>query len=201
MRVVDSLQQRVARLWRWHADCWTPSAVSPCVPVVVLDMTDGASTAPEAREVREEAPQQVQALPVRPFHACSGALWAVEYRSCCPAAHPSVRVLCYPKQESWRAPRGIDGRLRRRFRGTIPQPKIGYGSNKKTRDILPNGFRKFVVSNVKDLELLLMHNRKYCAEIAHNVSTRKRKAIVERAAALNVRVTNGAARLREVEDA
>lgn len=103
--------------------------------------------------------------------------------------------------ESWRAPRGIDGRLRRRFRGTIPQPKIGFGSNKKTRGTLPNGFRKFIVSNVKDVELLLMHNRKYSAEIAHNVSAQKRRAIVERAAALNVRVTNGAARLREEEDA
>ena len=107
----------------------------------------------------------------------------------------------WPQQESWRAPRGIDGRLRRRFRGTIPQPKVGFGSNKKTKDILPNGFRKFVVSNVKDLELLLMHNRKYCAEMAHNLSTRTRKAIVERAAALNVRVTNAASRLREEEQA
>lgn len=44
------------------------------------------------------------------------------------------------------------------------------------------GFLKFIVSNVKDLELLLLHNRKYAAEIAHNVSTLKRKAIVERAA-------------------
>ena len=44
-------------------------------------------------------------------------------------------------------------------------PNIGYGSNKKTRDLLPNGFYKFVVNNAAELEMLLMHNRKYCAEI------------------------------------
>ncbi len=68
-------------------------------------------------------------------------------------------------------------------------PNIGYGSNSKTRHMLPNGvcyrrwnqlqpyhlaaslymllrrpfayagFFKFVVSNVKELELLMMHNR------------------------------------------
>merc|ERR1712003_512159 len=102
--------------------------------------------------------------------------------------------------ESWRRPKGIDGRVRRKFKGAIRMPNIGYGSNKKTRHILPNGFLKFVVNNVAELELLLMHNRKYCAEIAHNVSTQKRKAIVERAAQLNIALTNGAARLRSQED-
>lgn len=38
-------------------------------------------------------------------------------------------------------------------------PNIGYGSDKKTRHFLPNKFRKFVVHNVSDLELLMMHNR------------------------------------------
>ena len=45
-----------------------------------------------------------------------------------------------------------------------------------------------------------LSNRKYCAEIAHNVSTRKRKEIVDRAAQLNIRVTNAGAKLQAEEN-
>ncbi|RHX96714.1 hypothetical protein DYB25_003951 [Aphanomyces astaci] len=101
--------------------------------------------------------------------------------------------------ESWRKPKGIDGRVRRRFKGAIRMPNVGYGSNTKTKHLLPNGFYKFTVRNVAELDMLLMHNRKYCAEVAHNVSGRKRKEILTRAEQLNIRVTNPNARVRAEE--
>ncbi|KAK4399307.1 60S ribosomal protein L32-1 [Sesamum angolense] len=101
---------------------------------------------------------------------------------------------------SWHRPKGIDSRVRRKFKGSTLMPNIGYGSDKKTRHYLPNGFKKFLVHNVKELELLMMHNRTYCAEIAHNLSTKKRKEIVERAAQLDVVVTNKLARKAEFEE-
>uniref|UniRef100_M3YCH3 Ribosomal protein L32 n=1 Tax=Mustela putorius furo TaxID=9669 RepID=M3YCH3_MUSPF len=97
-------------------------------------------------------------------------------------------------KRNWQKLRGIDNRVCRRLKGQILMPSIGYGSNKKTKHV-PCGFRKFLVHNVKELEVLLMCNKSYCAEIAHNVSSKNCKAIVERAAQLAIRVTNPNARL------
>merc|ERR1711861_75090 len=112
--------------------------------------------------------------------------------------HQSDRFVTVP--EAWRRPKGIDSRVRRKFKGKTLMPNIGYGSNKKTRHVLPNGFKKFLVNNVADLELLLMYNRTYAAEVAHSVSKKTREAILERAKVLDIKVTNAAARMRTEEN-
>lgn len=97
--------------------------------------------------------------------------------------------------ENWRLQKGIDSRIRRRFRGTVYAPKIGYGSNKKTRYLNSKGQKVVTVSNIKQLEALLMNNKLYSAEIAHNVSAKNRVAILSKARAIGVKVTNPKGRL------
>merc|ERR1719147_176577 len=101
---------------------------------------------------------------------------------------------------NWRKPKGIDNRVRRKFRGMYKMPNIGYGSDKRTKHMLPNGFRKVLVHNLKELEVLMMQNKSFCAEIAHGVSAKKRKTLVERAQQLAIRVTNPNAKLRSEEN-
>jgi len=113
--------------------------------------------------------------------------------------HYSDRLARLGNKQHWRKPHGIDSRVRRRFKGAPLTVKIGYGTDKRHRHILPSGFRKFRVNNAAELEILLMHNRTFAAEIAAHVSVRKRQQIVERAAQLNVHVLNGQARLRTEE--
>ncbi|MBZ3872955.1 60S ribosomal protein L32 [Sciurus carolinensis] len=145
-------------------------------------------------------PMEVAAICIR-HHGCpQTSREAQNHQKEDQEVHPAP-VRPYVKiKRNWRKPRGIDNRVPRRFMGQILMPNIGYGNNKKTKHMLPSGFRKFLVHNVKELEVLLLCNKSYCAEIAHNVSSKNRKAIVERAAQLAIRVTNPNARLCSEEN-
>ncbi|GCA62625.1 ribosomal protein L32e [Kipferlia bialata] len=100
---------------------------------------------------------------------------------------------------SWRRPRGIDSWMRIKCQGRRPLVSIGYGSNKKTKNVLPSGYLKYSVNNVADLSALVMQNKVYAAEIHSCVSTRKRMAIIAEAKKLGIRVLNEKARLTTEE--
>jgi len=125
-----------------------------------------------------------------------------------PASRPKIvkkRVKKFTRHQSdrydkvkrnWRRPKGIDNRVRRKFKGMYKMPNIGYGSAAVTRHMMPSGFKKVLIHNVKELEVLMMSNKTYSAEIARGVSAKNRKNLVERAAQLAIRVTNPNARIR-----
>ncbi|VEL14640.1 unnamed protein product [Protopolystoma xenopodis] len=102
--------------------------------------------------------------------------------------------------EKWRRPKGIDSRVRRRFKGQVRMPSIGYGSACRTKHIHPDGFKHILINNPKELEVLLMQHRTHAAVIAHTVSKKNRIKIVERAKQLNIRVINKDAGLRTAEN-
>lgn len=98
---------------------------------------------------------------------------------------------------TWRHPRGIDNRVRKRHRGCPEMPNKRYRTPAIVKDILPNGLRQVIVNNVKDLKALTSVNRRYCATIASTVGARTRIEIVNEAKLLGIHVTNAMGRLME----
>ena len=47
--------------------------------------------------------------------------------------------------------------------------QIGFGSNRKTRHLMPSGHKAFLVHNTRDVDLLLMHNKTFAAEYVINL--------------------------------
>ena len=68
-------------------------------------------------------------------------------------------------------------------------PNIGYGSNKKTKHMLPSGFRKFLVHNFREPEVLLTCNNLPVLRLLTRL-LQGLKASVERAILPALRVTN-----------
>lgn len=91
---------------------------------------------------------------------------------------------------SWRKPRGIDSCVRRRFKGKTIMPNIGFGSNSKTRNRNLNGLFKIQIFNVRDLNMLIMSNRKFEAEIGKGVGIKKKGLILKKALNLDIKISN-----------
>lgn len=98
---------------------------------------------------------------------------------------------------SWRKPRGIDNRVRRKLKGAIQMPGKRFMKDPEIKYLNPNGFREVLVANVNDLEPLKNMNTNYAAVIRHSVGAKKRIAIVEKADEFQIIVMNRNAKIQE----
>jgi len=69
-------------------------------------------------------------------------------------------------------------------------PNIGFGSNSKTRNKTNNGLLKIQVFNPRDLNMIIMSNRKFEAEIGKGVGAKKKNLILKKAINLDIKISN-----------
>jgi len=90
--------------------------------------------------------------------------------------------------DSWRRPRGIHNKMRKRKKGRPPLVEVGYGSPREVKGLLGNGKRPVIIHNVEELEKI--DKEKEIAVIASTVGKRKRLEIIKRAQELGIEIYN-----------
>jgi large subunit ribosomal protein L32e len=89
---------------------------------------------------------------------------------------------------SWRKPRGLDNKIRRKIKGWPAGPSMGYKGPKVARFLHPSGYREVIVFNVAGLSTIDPNTQ--AARISHTVGKRKRSLIIAEAKNLSIKILN-----------
>jgi len=90
-------------------------------------------------------------------------------------------------EKKWRSPKGMHSKLRRKKRGKLKQPSIGYSSPKKVRSLHPSGLIPALIHNPKELTTL---NSNFGIIVSSTVGQKKKIEILKKSKELKLQLLN-----------
>ncbi len=94
----------------------------------------------------------------------------------------------YSLPDSWRKPRGLHSKMREDEKNKPATVRPGYRTAKIIRYLHPSGYEEVYVRTLNELQKV--DSKTQAARLASSLSEKKRKAIVEKAKQIGVKVLN-----------
>ena len=105
---------------------------------------------------------------------------------------PKFNRYCHHKfkklNKSWRKPRGLQSKQRKKILGKGHIVSIGYGSPVLVSKLHPSGYQEHLINNIYELQLISTDIE--AIRIASSVGMKKKIEIIKKAKEMNIKILN-----------